>query len=249
MAQFPKEIDAFVGEVSGPTRTHHQRKFFDNVRHSLGTMILGFVFVIISIPVLWFNERRSAKIDALVIRGQAECLSVDAEKSDDSNTGRLVHIQGKTRGCVPVCDVQFQDAVIKNCLKLQSTVEVFQWVQTSKSWLENKEKKTQHCFHTEWSTVHHDSSRFRKPSPENPRTPSGLNLGTFTSVCKRVELGAFTLTEDMVDQFCKFEPAMKFLPSTLTACNHLLFTANPKDGYYYARPGYRANWLRGGIES
>eukprot|EP00421_Protoceratium_reticulatum_P065756 CAMPEP_0168410946 /NCGR_PEP_ID=MMETSP0228-20121227/27952_1 /TAXON_ID=133427 /ORGANISM="Protoceratium reticulatum, Strain CCCM 535 (=CCMP 1889)" /LENGTH=414 /DNA_ID=CAMNT_0008424687 /DNA_START=54 /DNA_END=1294 /DNA_ORIENTATION=- len=188
-----------------------------------------------AIPIQWFNEERSVKIETLLTRGLNECVTVDANYPDPANRGKLVHVQGKTRGAVPLVDQQFQDARIKNCLKLQSTVEVFEWVQTTRTWLEGKERRSQPRFHTEWTTIHHDSLRFRKPSPENPRLPSGLSLGTFTNVCKQVDLGGFVFTDEMVNALHKFEPAMRHLPSTVTA-HGLTFFANQEDGYFYMRP-------------
>lgn len=209
--------------------------FAECVKSGLANIIFGVLIFLLAIPIQWFNEERSVRMDTLISRGLEECVSVDARNTNMSNRGKLVHVQGRAVGSVPVVDPQFQDAFVKHCLKLQSTVEVFEWRQTTKTVTEGKEKRTQPRFHTEWTTIHHDSMRFRKPILENPTLPNGLCLGTFTTVCKRVELGAFVLTDEMTNSFHKFEPAMRRLPQTITAHGHTFF-ANPKDGYYYMRP-------------
>lgn len=209
--------------------------FMDSAKSGLATIVFGILFFVMSLPIQWFNEERSAKMETLLSRGKEECVSVDPMDLSSSNRGRLVHVQGRSHGAIPVVDPQFQHACVQHCLKLQSTVEVFEWVQTTRTWGEGKERRSQPRFHTEWTTVHHDSMRFRKPSPENPRLPAELRLGTFTTVCKRVELGSFVLTDEMVNQFHKFEPAMKHLPAIVTA-HGLTFHANQQDGYYYMRP-------------
>lgn len=205
--------------------------------HAIPKIIFGVACILISGSLQWFNEVRSAKMDTLLSRGKHECKCVSPEYVDTEMRGRLIHVQGKTRGAASIRDHQFQDAVVGGCLKLQSTVEVFEWAQTTRTWLdERKERRSQPRFHTEWTTVHQPSNKFKQPCPENPRMPHGLELGTFTEVCKRVELGVFVLTDDMVKSFRRFEPAMPMLPQTLTA-HGMTFYANADDGFYYTRPG------------
>jgi len=174
--------------------------------------------------------------ETLTSRGQRECITIEANKICPQNRGRLVHVQGTVRGVGSLSDPQFKDAVVQSSLKLQGTVEVFEWVQNPKGWRSGKESRTQLGFHQEWTTTHQDSSRFRKPSAENPRLVFGLKLGTHTEVSRQVELGAFTLPNEQVSQFLSFEQAMPYLPKQLHAHN-VTFVANPEDGYFYGRPG------------
>lgn len=209
--------------------------FADCVKRGLSSIMLGILVFLLAVPIQWFNEERSVRMETLISRGLEECVSVDSMNTNSSNRGKLVHVQGRAVGAAPLQDPQFQDAVVRHCLKLQSTVEVFEWIQTTKTFVEDKEKRTQPRFHREWTTIHHDSMRYRKPILENPTLPNGLCLGTFTTTCKRVELGAFVLSDDMVNSFHKFEPAMRRLPNVITA-HGFAFYANTKDGYYYMRP-------------
>jgi len=195
-------------------------------------IFIGIVLLILGSAIEWFNEERSARIDALLARGLDECRSVESEAIEE-NIGHLVHVQGHARAQYPLVDPQFQDAVIKDCLKLQSTVEVYEWVPT----MQGAQKDTQGVprFHTEWTTTHHDSSRFRQPSPKNPRLPRGLSLGTFTTSGDNTLLGNFYLSQDLLSQFHGFTPAQAYLPSIITA-GDITFHANVKDGFFYARP-------------
>jgi len=204
----------------------------------VASAFFGILFIMLAVPIHWFNEERTVRSEALSARGLEEVISVEAERVSKANRGRLVHVQGRAKGAAYLQDPQFRDVAVSRCLKLQSTVEVFQWVQTTRTWLEGgRVRRCQPRFHAEWTTTHQDSLRFRKPSPENPRPPTGLRLGTATHVCPRVELGAFLLTDDMVNSFRRFEPAMQLLPQRIAA-HGLTFFANQKDGYYYARPGF-----------
>eukprot|EP00933_Yihiella_yeosuensis_P072750 TRINITY_DN81253_c0_g1_i1.p1 TRINITY_DN81253_c0_g1~~TRINITY_DN81253_c0_g1_i1.p1 ORF type:complete len:538 (+),score=85.13 TRINITY_DN81253_c0_g1_i1:58-1671(+) len=217
-------------------RADEQERHLRQVKDGLVSIIFGALFFILAVSMQWFNEERSAKIDVLLARGLEECQSIDATLLNTSNRGRLVHAQGKAKGATPLVDGQFQDARVINCLKLQSTVEVFQWVPTTSGIV--KEQRGMTRFQTEWTTSHHDSSRFRQPAPKNPRLPGGLSLGTITTICDNVELGCFNLSGDMLSEFRTYEPAMRRLPPVVSACG-VTFHANLKDGFYYGRPGYQ----------
>eukprot|EP00429_Kryptoperidinium_foliaceum_P020545 CAMPEP_0176049698 /NCGR_PEP_ID=MMETSP0120_2-20121206/24696_1 /TAXON_ID=160619 /ORGANISM="Kryptoperidinium foliaceum, Strain CCMP 1326" /LENGTH=575 /DNA_ID=CAMNT_0017383125 /DNA_START=48 /DNA_END=1771 /DNA_ORIENTATION=+ len=196
-------------------------------------ILFGTILLLIAVPINWFNEERSARIDALLSTGLEDVVCADASAADAALRGRLVHIQGRARAMAPVRDIQFRDAVVPaRCLKLQSTVEVFEWVEKARG---GRDRLPRQGFDMEWTTVHRDNLQ-PKPSPQNPRPPSRLALGTFTQSCPRVEIGAYVLTEDMVKYFKHFQPAMHLLPERIT-CADLTFFANQEDGYYYGRPG------------
>lgn len=221
-----------------------------SVKNHWGVLLFGLAGFICGVAILWFNELRNVKMDTLLSRGLAECETINAEHVDIDTRGSLVHVQGKTQGMMVVEDPQFHGAAVSNCLKLQSVVEVYEWVQTVKVSPKPSDKKgqLQYSFHKEWTTIHRNSFEFQrsagKASPENPSLPRALSLGTFTSVCKDVHLGGFTLPDDMMEQIRAFEPAMRYMPPTVQACG-LVFYAN-KDGYYYARPSTRAMWSANG---
>jgi len=205
--------------------------------HAIGlsSIIFGTMLIALAIPIQWFNEARSIKMETMLSRGLRECVSIDATEVDTENRGRLVHVHGRTRGSTPLVDAQFVDAQLRHGLKLQSTVEVFEWVQTTTPYMQGAGKRGQTRFQEEWTTIHHDSLRFRKPSPDNPRLLNGLMLGTSTMVCDRVELGGFVLPGEILSSFHRFLPAIRHLPAVVHA-HGLSFFANEEHGYYYARP-------------
>mmetsp|Transcript_27334 Transcript_27334/g.51159 ORF Transcript_27334/g.51159 Transcript_27334/m.51159 type:complete len:515 (+) Transcript_27334:79-1623(+) len=200
--------------------------------------LLGSVLLFMALSVQWFNEERSAKIEVLLTRGLEDCRSIRADLLDPDNRGRLVHVQGRAAGEDAVADPRFQDAVARSCLKLQSTLEVFEWVPTS-GFVKESVGQPRHT--TEWTTSHYDSSRFRQPSPQNPRLPPGLCLGTRTTSSPHAKLGIFHLTEEMLSHFHSFEPAMLRLPARVHAAG-IAFFANPKDGFFYGRPGFTGDY-------
>eukprot|EP00434_Breviolum_minutum_P006966 symbB.v1.2.006149.t1/scaffold360.1/size220131/3 len=200
-------------------------------------LIFGFLAFTLAISIHWFNEERSAKIEVLLTKGLEDCRSVDANHLNTENRGRLVHVQGRAVGRVPIADSQFQDASVHDCLKLQSTLEVLQWVPAASGFMKDLPGQPRHVL--EWSTSYQDSSRFRQPSPQNPRLPTGLHLGTRTTPCSRVTLGAFSLSEDMLVHFRSFESAATCLPDKVHAADIPFFSC--QDGFFYGRPGFRGS--------
>ncbi|CAK9086174.1 unnamed protein product [Durusdinium trenchii] len=198
-------------------------------------LIFGIIAFSLAVSVHWFNEERSAKIEVLLTKGLEDCRSVDANKLDTENRGRLVHVQGQATGQFPIRDAQFQDAVVNDCLKLQSTLEVLQWVPAATGFVKDLPGHPQHVL--EWSTSHNDSSRFRQQRPLNPPLPTGLILGTKTTPCSRVTLGAFGLSQDMLVHFRSFESAASQLPETVHVAG-IPFFANCQDGFFYGRQGF-----------
>lgn len=257
-----KIVDSNTAEVAldledpGKRKSHIamlHRTIPENIKAHWGSWIIGCLCFLLGFLILWFNELRSVKIDTLISRGVNECESIDASKATSETLGCLVHVQGHTDGMSPVVDPQFQGVRVNRCLKFQSTVEVYEWVQTVKIGggqsvrrgtrdAQDRRANIRFDFHREWTTIHRNSSNFQssagRASPENPRPPRGLNFGTATTVCKDVHLGNFKLPEDMVAQLRNFQPAMPYLPKTVEACG-LKFYAD-QDGYYYARPSARS---------
>lgn len=230
-------VGGAVADVGGGRKgSLHYASSRDPSENGLVKAFFGVLLVLLAVPLQWYNEARSVRAAALFEKGLAEVTSVDASRVCKANRGRLVHVQGKARGGSTLKDAQFHDVSMSCCLKMQKTVEIFQWVQTMQtSWRDGRFTRGQPHWHTEWSTAYHNSAKFRKPSPENPLPSNkGISLGTTTEVCE-IELGGFVLPKEMAGAFQKFEPAMFMLPKTLIA-DGLTFLANADDGYYYARP-------------
>lgn len=209
-------------------------------------VILGVPFLAFGLVIMWLNEERSARIDALLMLGETKCHSVDPAKPEPRLFGQLIHAQGDLQCAESVTDGQLKDISMRKCLKLQSTIEVLEWVPSTQASLDQQESPDQQKYYSEWTTVHHDSSRFRKPSPENPPLPSELRLGTFTSTCQRVLLGRFEVPQDLLSRLGRFQPAMDHLPQQFVA-GALVFVANREDGYYYARPEASGSVLVSGM--
>lgn len=211
----------------------------------------GILVLMVAVTLQWLNERRSVRLDVLRTRGLAECVSISGEDASKESfvEGRLVHAQGRTVTTAPLVDAQFQDVQLKNCLKIQSNVEVFQHVPLlGQPW----PSKNLPAFGTEWMAYHDNLKDFKRPlgempqPPVNPEPPHGLILGGVTRIARDVRVEDHVLPQDLVQQFKKYVPAIgrPDMPDTVT-----FRTTRPQSGvvlkssrnsqntgYYYSRP-------------
>jgi len=109
--------------------THSHKNWFQRMGDAFWAMIIGIILVICSIPIMWMNERRSARYESLVNVGQSECSSVGAERVDAANRGHLVHMKGAlAQGMESLQDDRFGDLQMKGgCLRLRSKVPTSGW--------------------------------------------------------------------------------------------------------------------------
>lgn len=229
-------------QVQVPT-TVTNTSFLDEMGNAVGACILGFVMVIFSIPVLFFNERQNARAETLLDRAAVQYRTVTADTASKENRGWLVHIQNTM--LIPteaVADQRFHATLETNCVRLSSEIEVFQWVEHSQQETRNKfgggkETITTYRYTQEWLTSCVESSRFQDRTHQNT-WPDGLVFGSETRECGRVEFGTgFLLSSELVAQSRDFQSAADRLGDTVTLRNGgSLFRRGP-DGMFYFRVG------------
>jgi hypothetical protein len=88
----------------------------------------GLVFIVVSLSLLWANERKQVKIYCLTQDARNKMIT-DASISNvpRDNNFALVHCKGSTSSNEIVTDAQF-DLNVRNCVKLARKVEMYQWV-------------------------------------------------------------------------------------------------------------------------
>jgi len=209
------------------------------MQDSLSTFIFGWVLIVFSFPVLWFNESRNAKMESLLARGKSQCRTVSGRTAENENRNWLVHLQGEqARSSAKVTDPQFKVAFDDNCVRLQSVVEVYQYIQHEKK--EEKERLgggkdtiTTYTYTTEWSSAWHDSGGYEDRRKANSK-PEGLELGHRTTQCARVELGeAFVLSDELVQQCCEFTSAAPRLAASVKHHSGVSFEKQGDGTFYY----------------
>jgi len=223
------------------TTTTTHTSFLQRLKDACAAFVVGLVLIFFSIPVLWFNESRSARMESLLSWAVSQCRTVAGSSPEKANRDWLVHVQGEhMKTAAPTRDRQFDVSFEQDCLRLRSTVEVFQIIQHTKS--EEKEKfgggketVTTYSYTTEWSSTWHDSSGYQDRSRVN-RRPPGLELGPSSQTCGRVEYGeAFVLTEELVTQCCEWRSAAPRLGDAVRLQSGNKAFHRSGDDFFYSR--------------
>jgi hypothetical protein len=117
-------------------------------------VVLGPILFIIGFPVLFYGEGRAVHRAQTLAAGKDAAIDVSADKIDPANDTRLVHLTGEATTSETLADKTFGIAE-KNAIKLNRTVEIYQWKETSTSETKKKlgggeEKITKYHHNQEW---------------------------------------------------------------------------------------------------
>ena len=178
-------------------RTIEKPSWIQRLGSSFKGVVTGFALFIAGIVLLFWNEGRAVDTAKQLKEGAAAVVEVSADQIAPENEGKLVHVGGKADTQDVLLDEEFGVSV--SALRLQRTVEVYQWVEHAKTERvgENKERTT-YTHKPEWCPKHIDSSEFHGAPPQavNPSAPPRFENREF--IAGNVSLGAFKLSEEHV---------------------------------------------------
>lgn len=92
---------------------------------SFGAAIFGVVLFLASFPLLWWNEGRAVDRMRDLEEGQAAAVSVQSDRVDAGNEGKLVHTTGTATTDEELADEALGVKAVG--LRLRRSVEMFQW--------------------------------------------------------------------------------------------------------------------------
>ncbi len=190
--------------------TNHYRKITTvswgkRIARSFAGIIFGILLFIAAFPLLWWNEGRSIDRTRTLAVGRDLVVSVPSENIDPNHNGALIYLSGRA-----VTDDILEDkafGVQENALKLQRTVEMYQWKENR----ETKSKKntggstreeTTYSYEKTWSETHIDSSEFERPGGHE--NPSSMPYESHLYTASPITVGAFTLTSAFAGQIKPF---------------------------------------------
>lgn len=202
------------------TKTTHD-SFGKKMGDAFTTLALGIVLMVFSFPVMWVNEKRSARLESIISLGKVECTNVGCDEAKLENRGNLVRAYGGiTQTAKPIQDDRFMTVKFdRNCVRLRTVVEAYQWKEYSET-TESKDsigggttKTTTYRYKHEWSDERIDSQSFNQSEQYvNVLAIDTLSVGSEVKSCERVEYGdGFLLPGGLVDQLSNFEDAGKHL--------------------------------------
>ena len=156
----------------------------------------GALMVLVSFPVLWWNEGRAVARYTALSEGQSAAVSIQSDSIDQGHDQKIVHVVGDTTIAQPATDQQFGMSV--DAIALERNVEMYQWVEKEESKTEkklggSKETKTTYTYVKEWRNSPVNSASFKQTSGHE--NPTELPFKNKASYGEGVKLGAFDFGE------------------------------------------------------
>lgn len=186
-----------VDQITEVTNT----SWFARLGQSIVGVLIGFIFVVVSIGVLFWNEGRAIRTAQGLAEGAGIVRSVPAERVDPSNDGRLVHVTGMLSTAGPVTDPDF--ALRVRGVRLDRHVEVYQWKEETHSETRTKfgggeERTTTYKYVRTWSDKPIDSDRFKEP---RGHTNPVMTYQSRDVLAAGTRLGAFAVPDALLRGF------------------------------------------------
>ena len=184
-----------------------RQSWFSRLGNAIKGIVVGFVLFVLAFPLLWWNEGRAVTTYKSLREGAAAVVSVSAEQADPANEGRLVHMTGKAVTDDILADAQFGVSV--NAIKLQRTVEMYQWRERKSSSTQKRvggstETTETFTYEKTWSSSPIDSSPFQDAAGH--RNPGSFPYQSVTRVADNVTVGAFKLNSSLIGSIGNFRP-------------------------------------------
>lgn len=213
------------GSVQQPAGTRHET-WLDRMGNALYGFIFGIFLILFSVPIMWMNERRQARMESLVAIGESEYVSVKDPKED--HRGELVHAAGgEAHGLDPVECAKFGGVSFPSgCLMLRTQTEVYQWeeIKNEKTEKDNvgggQTTTTTYEYKQTWSTSKHDSSKFNQSGYSNVfHVEPGIEREVNNTVrYQHIKASkAFEVPTALVQQLGNFNSLHDELPDTVSS--------------------------------
>lgn len=161
-------------------------------KNKSGGILVGLIFILVGIFLLWFNEGRTVKTKATIMEAENQYADVSSETIDKNNEGKLIATNGKLEvSYAGATDTTFDIHVAKP--KLQRTVEMYQWKETCK---DNNGNEV--CSYSMvWDDEIINSDSFEDTTHNNPSSMP-YNSESFTADNSKV--GEFLLDSELLNQ-------------------------------------------------
>ena len=161
-------------------------------KNKSGGILVGIIFILAGIFLLWFNEGRTVKTKAAIMEAEDEYIDVSSETIDKNNEGKLIATNGKLEVSYDgATDTTFDIHVAKP--KLKRTVEMYQWKETCEDNNGNEICR----YSMVWDDEIINSNAFEDATHNNPSSMP-YSSETFTADGSRI--GGFSLDRELLNQ-------------------------------------------------
>lgn len=181
--------------------------WFSRLGSSIKNVFFGFILIVGSIFVLFWNEGRAVKTDQSLKEGASLVVSVSSDTKQADHEGKLIHFSGDAKTPSILTDVDF--GVSGSALKLKRIVELYQWEEDSQSTTKEKlgggtDATTTYTYSKQWRDRLIDSSSFQeKEAHQNPKAKSFENKEWFA---ENVSVGTYVISKDLLESLSGYQP-------------------------------------------
>ncbi len=169
------------------------------VGQSFKGILFGFVLIIASIALLFWNEGKTIKREKALTETGSLAVSVKSDSIDAANEDKVIHLSGDVTTDSILSDPDFNVNI--NALKLVRNVEMYQWKENQETKKERtsgggEKEVTTYTYSKTWSPTLIDSSAFKEAGHENP---VAMPFVSEEFVAANANLGAFSLTSEQIE--------------------------------------------------
>lgn len=173
--------------------------YFSRLGNSFKGIGGGLLLFLIAFPLLFWNEGRAVKRAKALETGAGAVVSVQADRVDPANEGKLVHVTAKADTKDVLTDPLFK--ISSTAIRLERRVEMYQWKQNESSKTEKQlgggtKKTTVYTYEKVWSDKPVNSAYFKEAGHENP----GFPFESEKLRANHVTFGDFLLNDSLVDR-------------------------------------------------
>lgn len=156
---------------------------------------------------LFWNEGRAVQTQRSLDEGAGLVVSLTPDIIDPAYEGQLIHVTGPITADQLVLDDQFP--VTAEGVRLVRSVEMFQWIETSKTETQqnlggSETRVITYSYGLDWSDRHHDSSQFEDAGDHHQNPAMVYERRRFS--LDSAELGAFSLGGNVLDRVGGAQP-------------------------------------------
>ena len=207
--------------MSGDYSEVSSQSWFSRIMEAIKGVLIGVLLVLISFPLLAWNEYRAVTTAKSLEEGSKALVTVEPDKVVKDNEGKFVHMTGLATTTETLKDEDFGVSAA-NAIHLNRKVEMYQWQENKKTEKKKKlgggeETVTTYTYTKVWSEKPINSSLFNEKGkeakekeigPEKTGQPDEMPYESKSWTATKVTLGAFTLPPTLVlDKIKKLEEA------------------------------------------
>ena len=195
--------------------------FGSRLANSFLGLVVGPIFIILAIALLWWNEGRA--IRAIVGLNEAAGHVTEAQASGPSptNNNKLVHVVGTATAQSPIQDKEV-GITFTGQVNVSRTAEMYQWK-------EDKETEqgggTTYDYSLVWSDLPIDSSKFDYPG--NHENPKEMPFRSSRWSADDAKLGGWKLNADTLDRIAQAEVLKPDAPAGWTRSGDDYYRGDP----------------------